>query len=91
VRRGVLQIRGPYYVGKVSPGSAVQREERRTASGTTDRTHVSFAGLTKQSNLGMSAGAFGFATGMFYRAYFIFEVPGNVDRLPSTAVVAPAE
>jgi ACS family tartrate transporter-like MFS transporter len=43
-----------------------------------DRINVSFAGLTMQSNLGMSAGTFGFATGMFYWAYFIFEVPSNV-------------
>jgi ACS family tartrate transporter-like MFS transporter len=43
-----------------------------------DRINVSFAGLTMQGNLGMSAGTFGFATGMFYWAYFIFEVPSNV-------------
>jgi ACS family tartrate transporter-like MFS transporter len=39
---------------------------------------VSFAGLTMRGDLGMSAGTFGFAVGMFYWGYFIFEVPSNV-------------
>src|SRR3977135_386927 len=43
-----------------------------------DRINVSFAGLTMRSDLGMSAGTFGLAVGMFYWAYFIFEVPSNV-------------
>jgi ACS family tartrate transporter-like MFS transporter len=43
-----------------------------------DRINVSFAGLTMRGDLGMSAGAFGFAVGMFYWGYFIFEVPSNV-------------
>ena len=43
-----------------------------------DRINVSFAGLTMRGDLGMSAGTFGFAVGMFYWAYFIFEVPSNV-------------
>src|SRR5471030_3327725 len=43
-----------------------------------DRINVSFAGLTMRTDLGMSAGTFGFAVGMFYWAYFIFEVPSNV-------------
>src|SRR5471030_1912036 len=43
-----------------------------------DRINVSFAGLTMRADLGMSAGTFGFAVGMFYWAYFIFEVPSNV-------------
>jgi len=42
-----------------------------------DRINVSFAGLTMRGDLGMSAGAFGFAVGMFYLGYFIFEVPSN--------------
>jgi ACS family tartrate transporter-like MFS transporter len=39
---------------------------------------VSFAGLTMRGDIGMSAGTFGFAVGMFYWGYFIFEVPSNV-------------
>src|SRR5712672_2822544 len=43
-----------------------------------DRINVSFAGLTMRGDLGMSAGTFGFAVGMFYWAYFLCEVPSNV-------------
>ena len=43
-----------------------------------DRINVSFAGLTMRDDIGMSAGTFGFAVGMFYWGYFIFEVPSNV-------------
>jgi MFS transporter, ACS family, tartrate transporter len=43
-----------------------------------DRINVSFAGLTMRSDLDMSAATFGFAVGMFYWGYFIFEVPSNV-------------
>src|SRR6202790_2720025 len=43
-----------------------------------DRINVSFAGLTMRSDLGISAGTFGFSVGMFYWGYSIFEVPSNV-------------
>src|SRR5258708_8191359 len=43
-----------------------------------DRINVSFAGLTMRGDLGMSAGTFGFAVGMFYWGYFLLEVPSNV-------------
>src|ERR1700704_3420484 len=43
-----------------------------------DRINVSFAGLPMRNDLGFSAGTFGFAVGMFYWGYFIFEVPSNV-------------
>src|SRR5258708_40165134 len=43
-----------------------------------DRINVSSAGLTMRGDIGMSAGTFGFAVGMFYWGYFIFEVPSNV-------------
>jgi len=43
-----------------------------------DRINVSFAGLTMRGDLGLSAGDFGFAVGMFFWGYFIFEVPSNV-------------
>jgi MFS transporter, ACS family, tartrate transporter len=43
-----------------------------------DRINVSFAGLTMKGDLGMNAATFGFAVGLFYWGYFIFEVPSNV-------------
>src|ERR1700681_3484138 len=43
-----------------------------------DRINVSFAGLTMRADLDMSAGTFGFAIGIFFFGYFIFEVPSNV-------------
>src|SRR6201997_4560363 len=43
-----------------------------------DRINVSFAGLTMRGDLDMSATTFGFAVGLFYWGYFIFEVPSNV-------------
>ena len=43
-----------------------------------DRINVSFAGLTMRGDLEMSAGTFGFAVGLFYWGYFIFEAPSNV-------------
>jgi ACS family tartrate transporter-like MFS transporter len=43
-----------------------------------DRINVSFAALTMRSDLHMSAGDFGFAAGIFFWGYFIFEVPSNV-------------
>jgi ACS family tartrate transporter-like MFS transporter len=43
-----------------------------------DRINVSFAALTMRDDLGISAGAYGFALGTFYWDYFIFEVPSNV-------------
>src|SRR3954453_22976816 len=43
-----------------------------------DRINVSFAALTMRDDIGMSAGTFGFAVGLFYWGYFIFEVPSNI-------------
>src|SRR3974390_2936466 len=43
-----------------------------------DRINISFAALTMRGDLNMSASAFGFAAGMFFWGYFIFEVPSNV-------------
>ena len=43
-----------------------------------DRINISFAALTMRGDLDMSASAFGFAAGMFFWGYFIFEVPSNV-------------
>jgi MFS transporter, ACS family, tartrate transporter len=43
-----------------------------------DRVNVSFAALTMNKDLGLSQTAFGFGAGIFFLAYFIFEVPSNL-------------
>ncbi len=43
-----------------------------------DRVNVGFAGLTMRTDLALSARAFGLASGIFFIAYFIFEVPSNL-------------
>jgi D-galactonate transporter len=43
-----------------------------------DRVNVSFAALTMNKDLGLSASAFGFGAGVFFLAYFLFEVPSNL-------------
>ena len=43
-----------------------------------DRVNVSFAALTMNKDLGLSASAFGFGAGIFFIAYFLFEVPSNL-------------
>ena len=43
-----------------------------------DRVNVGFAGLTMRADLGLTAAAFGLASGIFFFTYFIFEVPSNL-------------
>ncbi|MGD0719576.1 MAG: MFS transporter [Roseiarcus sp.] len=43
-----------------------------------DRVNISFAGGSMSKDLGLSAGAFGGAAGIFFIAYFFFEVPSNL-------------
>src|SRR4051794_10141948 len=43
-----------------------------------DRINVGFAALTMRGDLGMTTTDFGFAAGIFYWGYFLFEVPSNV-------------
>ena len=43
-----------------------------------DRVNVGFAALTMNKDLGLSASAFGFGAGIFFLAYFLFEVPSNL-------------
>jgi MFS transporter, ACS family, tartrate transporter len=43
-----------------------------------DRVNVSFAALTMNQDLGLSQTAFGFGAGIFFIAYFMFEVPSNL-------------
>jgi D-galactonate transporter len=43
-----------------------------------DRVNVSFAAIRMNSDLGLSAAAYGFGAGIFFVTYVIFEVPSNV-------------
>jgi len=43
-----------------------------------DRVNVSFAALTMNRDLGLSASAFGFGTGVFFLTYCLLEVPSNL-------------
>jgi ACS family tartrate transporter-like MFS transporter len=43
-----------------------------------DKINVGFAALTMRTDLGMSATAFGFATGLFFWTYAFLEVPSNM-------------
>jgi ACS family tartrate transporter-like MFS transporter len=43
-----------------------------------DRVNVSFAALTMNKALGLDATAFGLGAGVFFLAYFVFEVPSNL-------------
>ena len=43
-----------------------------------DRVNVGVAALTMNEDLGLSSAAFGFGAGIFFLAYFLFEVPSNL-------------
>ncbi|CAH2601533.1 putative tartrate transporter [Rhodovastum atsumiense] len=43
-----------------------------------DRVNVGFAALTMNQELGLTATMFGFGSGVFFLAYFLFEVPSNL-------------
>jgi MFS transporter, ACS family, tartrate transporter len=43
-----------------------------------DRVNVGFAALTMNADLGFSPRVFGFGAGVFFLAYFLFQVPANV-------------
>ncbi len=43
-----------------------------------DRTALGFAGLTMNKQLGLSAAQFGFAAGIFFLGYSLFEMPSNL-------------
>ena len=43
-----------------------------------DRVNVGFAALTMSKDIGLTQTAFGFGAGIFFIAYFIFEVPSNL-------------
>lgn len=43
-----------------------------------DRANIGYAALQMNGELGLSADAFGFAAGIFFIGYFLFEVPSNM-------------
>ena len=43
-----------------------------------DRVNVSFAALTMNEAIGLSATAFGLGAGIFFIGYFLFELPSNL-------------
>jgi MFS transporter, ACS family, tartrate transporter len=43
-----------------------------------DRTNVSFAALTMNKDLGLSAYIYGWGAGIFFFGYFLFEIPSNL-------------
>lgn len=43
-----------------------------------DRTNVSFAALTMNKDVGLSASEFGFGAGILFFSYCLFEVPSNI-------------
>src|SRR3954463_15691224 len=43
-----------------------------------DRVNVGFAAFTMNADLGLTSAAFGFGAGIFFLAYFLFEVPSNL-------------
>ncbi len=43
-----------------------------------DRVNIGFAALTMNEDIGLTATAFGFAAGVFFIGYFLFEVPSNL-------------
>jgi ACS family tartrate transporter-like MFS transporter len=43
-----------------------------------DRINVGFAALTMNKALGLTPWSYGFAAGMFFWGYFLFEVPSNI-------------
>jgi ACS family tartrate transporter-like MFS transporter len=43
-----------------------------------DRTNVSFAALTMNKDLGLTAYVYGLGAGIFFLGYFLFEIPSNL-------------
>ena len=43
-----------------------------------DRANIGYAALQMNQELGLSGSAFGFAAGVFFIGYFLFEVPSNL-------------
>src|ERR1700737_5571968 len=43
-----------------------------------DRANIGYAALQMNHELALTSGAFGFAAGIFFIGYFLFEVPSNL-------------
>ena len=43
-----------------------------------DRVNIGFAGLTMNRELAITSQQFGFASGIFFWGYFLFEIPSNL-------------
>jgi MFS transporter, ACS family, tartrate transporter len=43
-----------------------------------DRNNIGFAALTMNKELGITTQQYGFIAGIFFFAYFIFEIPSNL-------------
>src|SRR5262245_64443430 len=50
-----------------------------------DRANIGYAALQMNKELALTSEAFGFAAGIFFIGYFLFEVPGNVALTTSGA------
>jgi MFS transporter, ACS family, tartrate transporter len=74
-----------------SPGSALEQQTTRKVLwriipfvfalyvvSYIDRANIGYAALQMNQELGLSASAFGFAAGVFFIGYFLFEVPSNL-------------
>lgn len=46
-----------------------------------DRNNMAYAAISLESGLGLTASAFGFASGLFFIGYVIFEIPGNAGTI----------
>ena len=55
-----------------------------------DRVNVGFAKLTMDADIGITDTMFGFGAGVFFLAYFLFEVPSNLllDRVGARRWIA---
>ncbi len=46
-----------------------------------DRNNMAYAASALEDNLGLTASAFGFASGIFFIGYFLFEIPSNAGTI----------
>ncbi|CAM3579345.1 hypothetical protein BS639_22165 [Rouxiella silvae] len=46
-----------------------------------DRNNMAYAAMALENSLGLTASAFGFASGIFFIGYFIFEIPSNAGTI----------
>ncbi len=46
-----------------------------------DRNNMAYAAIALEDGLGLTASAFGFASGIFFIGYFMFEIPSNAGTI----------